>query len=236
MKWGDKFPALYVNRLYSMVLKNTTIPFRFICFTDNSTDIHPDVEIQALPELHIPNGLPERGWRKLTVFAENFGNLSGTTLFLDLDIVIVDSIDEFFTYPGDFLIAHDKHRPARLEGNSSVFRFEIGQHPEILSYFIENFSQIRQEVRHEQAYLSREIKKTSRLNFWPDEWVPSFKYRCAPSWIKSWFQAPSIPDGAKIILFHGLPNPPEAIKGISGKWHRHIKPSPWIKDYWKEEC
>ena len=38
--------------------------------------------------------------------------------------------------------------------------------------------------------------------------------------------------GSRIILFHGLPNPPEAIKGQSGKWYRHIKPSPWIKDYW----
>jgi hypothetical protein len=146
----------------------------------------------------------------------------------------MSNIDEFFTYSGDFLIAHDKHRPARLEGNSSVFRFEIGKHPEILNYFIENFPEIRQQVRHEQAYLSREIKKTSTLNFWPDEWVPSFKYKCAPSWIKSWFKAPSITSGAKIILFHGLPNPPEAIRGISGKWYRHIKPSQWIKDYWTE--
>jgi hypothetical protein len=31
-----------------------------------------------------------------------------------------------------------------------------------------------------------------------------------------------------------LPNPPEAIKGISGKWYRHIQPAPWIAKYWKE--
>jgi len=234
MKWGDKFPALYVNRLYGMVARNITTPFRFVCFTDNAEGIRKEVEIQDLPELHIPEVLPERGWRKLSVFAENFGGLEGPTLFLDLDVVIVDNIDTFFTYPGDFLIAHDKYRPKRLEGNSSVFRFTIGQHPEILDFFVDNFSTIRQEVRHEQAYLSREMHKLNKLAFWPDEWVPSFKYKCAPSWIKSWTQAPSISKGAKVILFHGLPNPPEAIKGISGKWHRHIQPSPWIKDYWTE--
>jgi hypothetical protein len=27
---------------------------------------------------------------------------------------------------GDFLIAHDKKNPTKIEGNSSVFRFEIG--------------------------------------------------------------------------------------------------------------
>ena len=234
MKWGNKFPPLYVNRLYAMVKRHLSLPFRFVCFTENSEGIRKEVEIQALPELDLPAHLPERGWRKLTVFAKNFGGLSGTTLFLDLDVVIVDSIDEFFSYPGEFLIARDHLRKRRLEGNSSVFRFEIGKYPEILDYFIENFEQIRKEVRHEQAYLSREMAKKGKLEFWPDQWVPSFKYHCAPSWIKSWFEAPKIPQGSKIILFHGLPNPPEAAKGISGKWYRHIKPSPWILEHWRE--
>lgn len=234
MKWGTKFPPHYVNRLYGMVARNLTKPFRFVCFTDNGEGIRSEVEIQALPELHIPEGLPERGWRKLTVFAKGFGGLSGPTLFLDLDVVIVDNIDELFTHPGDFLIAHDKHRPSKMEGNSSVFRFEIGQYTEVLDYFVQNFEKVRGEVRHEQAYLSREIDKLGKLQFWPDEWVPSFKYKCAPPFVQSWFKAPSIPNKAKVILFHGLPNPPEAMEGISGKWYRHIKPSPWIKDYWVE--
>ena len=233
MKWGDKFPPSYVNKLYGMVKKHLSLPFRFVCFTENDAGIRPEVEIQPLPELNLPDNIPERGWRKLTVFAENFGGLSGRTLFLDLDVVIVDSIDAFFTIPGEFLIAHDKKRPKKIEGNSSVFRFEIGKYPQILSDFEKNFDKIRSEVRHEQAYLSRELHALGKLQFWPDEWVPSFKYRCAPTWIRSWFEAPSIPQDAKIILFHGLPNPPEAIKGISGKWYRHILPSPWIEEYWK---
>ena len=234
MKWGDKFPAEYVNRLYGMVSRNLTIPFRFVCFTENGDNIRQEVEIQPLPELDLPANTPERGWRKLTVFKENFGGLTGKTLFLDLDVVIVGSLDDFFTHPGEFLIAHDKKRPAKIEGNSSVFRFEIGKYPQILSYFEQNSEQVKQEVRHEQAYLSREIHKLGKLGYWPDQWVPSFKYRCCPSWLKSWFQAPFIPDGAKIIIFHGLPNPPEAIKGISGKWYRHIQPAPWIKEHWIE--
>lgn len=234
MKWGDKFPPEYVNKLYAMVARNLTLPFRFVCFTEKGEGIRSEVEIQPLPELDIPSNLPERGWRKLSVFAKDFGGLSGKTLFLDLDVVIVDNIDDLFTVSGEFLIAHDKHKPQKMEGNSSVFRFEIGKYPEILENFEKNFTQIRNEVRHEQAYLSREMHKLGKLRFWKDAWVPSFKYRCAPSWIRSWFEAPSIPDKAKIILFHGLPNPPEAIKGISGKWYRHIQPSPWIEEHWCE--
>ena len=234
IKWGDKFSAEYVNRLYAMVSSNLSSPFRFVCFTENSAGIRDEVEIQDLPELDLPAGAPERGWRKLTVFKKDFGGLSGTTLFLDLDVVIVGSLDDFFSHSGDFLIAHDKKNPNKPEGNSSIFRFEIGQYPQILQYFEQNSALVKSQVRHEQAYLSREMHKLGKLEYWPDEWVPSFKYRCCPSWLKSWLQAPSIPAGAKVILFHGLPNPPEAIKGISGKWYRHIKPSPWIKDYWSE--
>jgi len=234
MKWGDKFPAEYVNRLYGMVSRNLSIPFRFICFTDDSSGIRNEVEIQNLPELSLPPGAPERGWRKLTVFKENFGGLTGSTFFLDLDVVIVGPLDDFFTHSGDFLIAHDKKNPNKVEGNSSIFRFEIGKYPQILEYFEKNSELVKSEVRHEQAYLSREIHKLGKLDYWPDEWVPSFKYSCCPSWIKSWFEPPSIPKGAKVILFHGLPNPPEAITGKSGKWYRHIQPSPWIREYWVE--
>ena len=234
MKWGDKFPAEYVNRLYGMVSKNLSIPFRFVCFTENNDGIRNEVEIQNLPELDLPPGAPERGWRKLTVFKKDFGGLKGKTLFLDLDVVIVESLDEFFTHPGEFLIAHDKKNPKKIEGNSSVFRFEIGKYPQILEYFEQNSELVKSEVRHEQAYLSREIHKLGKLEYWPDEWVPSFKYGCCPFWAKSWFEAPSIPKKARVILFHGLPNPPEAIIGHSGKWYRHIQPSPWIKEYWVE--
>ncbi len=233
MKWGDKFPVEYVNRLFGMVSSHLSIPFRFVCFTENSAGIRDEIEIQNLPELDLPSGLPERGWRKLTVFKKDFGGLSGSTLFLDLDIVVVGNLDEFFTHPGDFLIAHDKKNPKNIEGNSSIFRFEIGKHSEILSYFEQNSKLVQSEVRHEQAYLSRETHQQDQLKYWPDEWVPSFKYHCCPSWIKSWFQAPFIPKNSKVILFHGLPNPSEAIIGRSGKWYRHIQPSPWIEKYWK---
>ena len=69
-----------------------------------------------------------------------------------------------------------------------------------------------------------------KLEYWQDEWLPSFKYRCYPSWIKSWYEAPSAHEGAKVILFHGLPNPREDITGNSGKWYQHIQLSLWINE------
>jgi hypothetical protein len=92
MKWGDKYGPAYVNRLYGMVARNLSRPFRFVCFTDNGEGVRPEVEIQPLPSLDLPSGLPERGWMKLATFQPELGDLKGQTLFLDLDVVIVDSI------------------------------------------------------------------------------------------------------------------------------------------------
>ena len=38
---------------------------------------------------------------------------------------------------------------------------------------------------------------------------------------------------AKIIIFHGKPNPPEAIEGKSGKWYRRVLPTPWVAEHWR---
>jgi len=106
--------------------------------------------------------------------------------------------------------------------------------PELPDTAKNNVNFVKQHFRHEQAYLSKKIYDKNILSYWPDEWVPSFKYHCVPPIFMRFFKEPSIPLNAKIILFHGLPNPPDAIQGISGKWYRYIKPTPWIKDYWKE--
>ncbi|MGY9004116.1 MAG: hypothetical protein ACKVIF_13135, partial [Rhodospirillales bacterium] len=56
MKWGNKFPPIYVNRLYAMVSRNLNSPFRFVCFTEDGDGIREEVEIQPLPELDLAEG------------------------------------------------------------------------------------------------------------------------------------------------------------------------------------
>ena len=56
IKWGTKFGAEYVNRLYRMVQKNLTIPHRFVCFTDNSEGLSDGIEVRELPEIGLRRG------------------------------------------------------------------------------------------------------------------------------------------------------------------------------------
>ena len=232
MKWGTKYGADYVNRLYGMIARHLKTAFQLTCFTDNAQGIRPEVHICDLPKLDLPAGTPERGWNKLSTLQADLGGLSGDVLFLDLDVVIVDNIEDFFTYPGDFLIIRDSKFRKKLIGNSSVYRFKIGRYTDILTQFQQNFMEIRQTYRNEQAYLTAEIAKRGELNFWPDSWCPSFKYHCMQPFPLNYVKDAIIPQGAKIIIFHGHPEPHEAIQGITHKWYRHVRPTQWVADYW----
>ena len=48
VKWGSKFSADYVNRLYNMVERHLTLTHRFICLTDDPTGLHPLIETRPL--------------------------------------------------------------------------------------------------------------------------------------------------------------------------------------------
>ena len=45
MKWGTKYAADYVNTLYSMVARNMTRDFRFVCLTEDGVGLHEKVEV-----------------------------------------------------------------------------------------------------------------------------------------------------------------------------------------------
>ena len=239
MKWGDKYGAEYVNRLYNMVSRHLTLPFQMVCLTDDDTDIDKNVKCYPIPELNLPAGLPERGWKKLTTFKPELYDLNGTALFLDIDIVIVDNIDCFFEYEAQHddsvVIIKDWKKPWRMVGNSSVYRFKVGQntYPNLLPNFEKNFEQIRTEVRHEQAYLSNYLRKHHHLEYWDKSWCVSFKYQCIRPLPLSLVQSPRLPEGAKIVIFHGEVNPDDAIHGGGGKWYRHVEATPWILEHWR---
>ena len=233
MKWGKKFDAGYVNRLYKMVEKIITIPHRFVCFTDDGTGINENIEIRPIPPLK-EDGIPDRMWKKLTVFNKELSDLHGTALFLDLDIVIRQNIDAFFEVDGDFRIIKDWDFPNDIIGNSSVFRFEIGKYPEILDHFYGLGTAIRRHFQNEQAFLSYEMYERGILQYWDKDWCVSFKRCCLQKFPMNWIKAPRDPEEAKILIFHGKPNPEQAYKGYFGKCgFRFIKATKWLDKYWE---
>ena len=91
---------------------------------------------------------------------------------------------------------------------------------------------IRARFRNEQAYLSDAMHRQGRLAYWPGPWCASWKYHCVPFWPTNLWRAPFVPAGARILIFHGVINPPDALAGRSAHAWRRALPAPWIADHW----
>ena len=244
MKWGTIYGSHYVNRLYASVQRNLKRNFRFICFTDDTTDVVPEVECHPIPNVKLSESVKNSPWRKLGVFRKNIADLQGSCLFLDLDIVLVDSIDELFDYKsGAFCISHtwwmpQKHLIHRLrncpkEGNTSVFRFEADTLEFVITEFENNSEKFLNEYELEQQYVTSMV--LDQIQWWPKQWVRSFRRNCRPSYPFNLLFKPYIPNGTKIVVFHGLPNPDQASEGvISLNPRKFCRRSPWIAEHWRD--
>ena len=245
MKWGTLYAAHYVNRLYASVSRNMKRKFRFLCFTDNATGIAQQVECHPLTEVQFSASEKDRRWLKLGIFRNSLANLEGPCLFLDLDVVITESIDDLFDYaPGKFCISHDwwmpyKHLRAKLVnlpkiGNTSVFRFEAGTLEYVLTHFEKNSDQIISQYSLEQEYITRAVE--DQIQWWPASWIRSFRRHCRPAFPLNLLKQPSVPSGAKIIAFHGLPKLDDAAAGYMSRYpHKICRRSPWIDKHWSDQ-
>lgn len=206
--------------------------YRFVCFTDDPHGIDKTIECRPIPPIPVDRSARERGWRKLATFDWPLGDLQGTALFLDLDVVIMQSIDPLFELEGTFLMAPDKRLSARGIRNSSVYRFELGAHRDLLDEFRAKPAAIAAEFRNEQAYLSSRMSAARVLGEWPAAWCVSFKYDCLPPWPLNYTRAAQCPPGARIVFFHGHPKPHEALEGYY-RLRRFTQPTAWLTDHWR---
>ncbi|MDX2288765.1 MAG: hypothetical protein NW217_08085 [Hyphomicrobiaceae bacterium] len=245
MKWGDRYGPSFVDRLYGMVSRNTTWSVRFVCFTDNPAGIRAEVECQPLPEVTFDKRLGKY-WPKLGLMAEGLGGLSGMTLFLDLDLVIIGPIDELFTHPGRFLIIREWKDPHLGYGNSSVVRYFVGREANVLTRFYATPPEqiIGTYASKEQNFLTKAVDEVS---FWPPEWCVPFPLACLPrNRIVRFFSTPRKPVTGKILVFYGSITPDSAQRGEHEArkrvgtglgfrpTRRRFRPAGWIKDYWRE--
>ena len=225
LKHGTKYSSEYVNKLYNMVSRNLTIPFKFVCLTENSSGLDKNIE-------HIPLYLDPRltGWWYKPYFFNPYLGIDGTLLYLDLDVVVFENIDKLFTYkPDKFCIIRDFNRHQRQSWdrmNSSVFRLTPGDHAYVYEEFIKNPHGARR-FHGDQDWIYSKVK--TDFNFWPDGWIQSYKWemRGKPDMVKingkrnfKDIGEPTVLPETSIAVFHGDPNP-EACK------------DPWVINNWK---
>ena len=216
--WGDKYKTDYVQNLYNMVQRHLTIPHKFICFTDH-VKLHKivkgDIEFRQFKHHDY-----QTWWNKLQLFSED-AELEGPNLYMDLDVVILENINEMATFGDDdtFGVIND-FNPQTGFFNSSVMKFntKIANSAIWLPFLQDKSNYLRHQG--DQNVMSMLIKGNKHLKVMPDEWTFSYKWnnRQNPRYHKTeWTFERGV---GKVAVFHGHPNP-------------HESDQEWVKTNWK---
>lgn len=238
MKWGAAYGPEYANKLCSMVRRHTERPLRFVCFTDDSTGLNAEIEAKELPPIDLPATHRWKAWRKISLWRRALPDLDGNVLFLDLDVIVTGSIDGFFDYhpEASFCVIENWTQLGSGIGNTSVFRFRVGSHPEVYDTLAADPAGTFARFRNEQILASRIIPN---VVFWPEEWCVSFKHSLMPRWPMNFVKTAPLPEKARVICFTGYPNPDHARDGVwptrawYKKLYKHVRPTGWITEHWR---
>ena len=214
VKHGDKYGDEWVVNLHRMVERNLPIPHEFVCITEKPVD-----GINCIPLLCEHGGW----WQKIGLFKP--GALPGDNLYLDLDIVITDSLLPLVAllYKSPGLWARDDpsyslRNPRRglsadeirmLGGpgcvNSSVMLWK----DDVARAVWDEFTPGVMEIMHgDQNWLSH-VLWPDTIRFIPDHMASSYKYHV---------QRGEPP--APIVIFHGHPKQNEVC-------------DQWVREHWR---
>lgn len=195
--------AEYVNILADMVARNISDKtiYKFICFTDTPQGLDPEVDIRPLPVEDL-----EGWWNKLSLFKDGVFPNGDRIIYIDLDTVITSGIDEIVKYKGKFATLRDFIRNEGIQ--SSVMMWEAGT----LSYVWDSWliAGMPKDEYGDQDWIEKIVFSVDILqDIYPSAFV-SFKLEATHS----------IPNKAKMVIFHGKPRP-------------HDTPSEWVHKVWK---
>ena len=234
VKWGTKYPPLYVNRLRNMVARHLSHGHEFVCLTEDPAGLAGDIRIIALPD-----GLTGF-WNKISLFRHDMFEPRATILYLDLDLVVVGAIDFLLDDPGGFRMIGNWRTKRAM--NSSVMRFQAGEQAHAYERFIERPQEIMSSGRYagDQNWITEQIPQAT---FFPSRKIVSYKLDLPShvfplakkvgldfSFIKAaHFMTVAPPPDASIVVFHGKPDPEDVMDAPYGPWKR----APFINEHWR---
>ena len=191
----------YVEKLNGMVSRHLNRPFRFVCLTDA-----PQMVPAGVHPIHIghPKGL-FGWWAKVQLFSLEHG-FTGRMLYLDLDTLVVSSLDPIVDFPAEFaLVPHagtfnGKNGLAVVKRfNSSVMAWDAGTQDHIFKTFTR---EVARRLHGDQDHIGEVAPDAAAM---PLEWFPRM----------SEFHWPSVPSEAKVVLCK-KPKNTDAAKTLAG--------------------
>ena len=123
MKWGKKYDADYLNKLYNGIKKNISKKFNFYCITEITEGLNKEIKIINLETKF-------KGWmKKCMLFDEKIINQlesikeNSLICFIDLDMIIYNNLDFLNEYKGNFALM--KTDDIQCEGSHNGYNSSI---------------------------------------------------------------------------------------------------------------
>ena len=188
-KSGAEYNAEWVRKLKAGVARNLTVPYEFKCLSD----------------IDVPDRIPLRHkwpgwWSKIEVFRE----VTGPTLYLDLDTVVTGNIDHLTKTEHDFCAIRNFHDPKMI--GSAVMWFK-GPMKHVYDSFCEKpFKWIDYHERKrngpylgDQAFVWDSLGRDVKTFDMEKAGIRSYKFHCKNG----------LPEGTNLVCFGGQPKATE---------------------------
>lgn len=215
-----------VNVLRRMVARHYQAPHRFVCVTDQTDGLDPEVEVVPAWNDHAriasPHGRKNPScYRRLRAFSPDIAETFGERFVsLDLDCVIVGDLRPLWDRPEDFVMWGDTNSQPGSYYNGSMFLLRAGARPKVWQDFDpETSPQIAMKAGcfgSDQGWISYCLGP-GETKWSKADGVYSFRndFRLP--------QRRDLPADARIVIFHGSDDP----------WAMHVQADhAWVRRAW----
>lgn len=93
LKWGKGYPTIYTNTLYRAIRDTISVPFEFVCITDDPTGLEDGIETRALPPFALKREDWVKGmWPKFAICAKGMFPPGTPVLYMDVDVLVTGDL------------------------------------------------------------------------------------------------------------------------------------------------
>ena len=205
--WGGKYAEHYVNALYNSIKRNTTKAFKFVCFSDRRP-FNEEIIFKPM------DGAGKLRWNlKKQIAHREDPDVTGQVFLIDLDMIITGSLDNLFSYTGNFASIQGVYKNRKGRPAGGFLSFPAGRyHREIWRELVVNHRKLNSFTGGSERILLDILLCGYKFDFW-NTMFPNqiLSYR---EHVKK--DAPV--DDCRIVWFHGIPKPHELIGRKGDKW------------------
>lgn len=244
LKKGDTYDFRTVNNLYHSIKKNSTVPFRFWCYTDDEYGLLDDIIVE---KMHYPDEFPAH-WHKVEFHRGEFSGIEHgeDVIIMDIDMIILQNIDDILNFPitdKEFAVIERwwtiRSNWCPINGGLQKFKHGSTHHiwkkfiamPEYWPGYFSSIGQAQAPYMGEQNFIHHSIEECGLTRkYFPLDWFAKYNTE-QPELYELWennvrpgkyFENGKFDPSIKIVHF----------SNARGKDNQmDLSKDPWLKDY-----